>query len=150
MLLSCFRDNQCYKCFSKMTELKSYYSNIFFCNLWIMSNANWSSQINQKKTVNVIRFVIFNFHAMFREYWQLNKSVMNFADWNFFNIMQIFLIKLLNETNKKFLIMHQFSQEQKLLTDQNFDSFSFYKYLMSESKFFQFFTINFDEILLKN
>ena len=103
-----------------------------------------------KKTINVIRFVIFNFHAMFREYRQLNKSMMNFADRSFFSIMQIFLIKLLNEINKKILIMHQFSQKQKFLTDQNFDLFSFYKYLMSESEFFQFFTINSDEILLKN
>ena len=46
--------------------------------------------------------------------------------------------------------MHQFSQKQKFLINQNFDSFSFYKYLMFESKFFQFFTINSDEILLKN
>ena len=69
----------------------------------------------------MIRFVIFNFHAMFREYQQLNKSVMNFVDRNFFNIMQIFLIKLLNEINKNILIMHQFLQKQKFLTDQNFD-----------------------------
>ena len=104
----------------------------------------------KKKTINVIRLVIFNFHAMFREYRQLNKSVMNFADRSFFSIMQTLLIKLLNETNKEILTMHQFSQGQKLLVDQNFDSFFFYKYLMFESKFFQFFTINSDEILLRN